>query len=128
MSLLQDQIKKHLEDRGWQKYPPGDFAKSVSIEAAELLENFQWSNPTAQSVKKDAAKLREVSREASDVIIFAIELCVVLGVDYEQAALEKLADAQKKYPVDKVKGGDLKNYWKIKHAHRQKKTGHEDLH
>lgn len=119
MGTLQDKITQHLKDRDWDKYPPGDFAKSVSIEAAELLENFQWSNPTAKELKKDPEKLRRVSREVADVIIFAIEVCCVLGVDYEEVSLQKLADAQKKYPADKVKGDGLKTYWKIKEKYRR---------
>lgn len=119
MSILQDRIRQHLEERDWHKYPPGDFAKSVSIEAAELLENFQWSSPTAKEIKKDPEKLRKISREIADVIIFAVEMCVVLGIDYENVSLAKLVDAQKKYPVHKVKGDGLKNYWKIKEEYRR---------
>jgi len=119
MSALQESIKKHLEERDWHLYPPGDFAKSICIEAAELLEHFQWSNPTATEVKEDPEKLRKVSREIADVIIFSIEACVVLDIDFEKVAAEKLADAQKKYPAEVVKGDGLKNYWKIKEEHRK---------
>ena len=119
MSLLQEKVKKHLEERGWGVSPPGDFAKAISIEAAELLEHFQWSNPTAAEIKTNPQELKELSHEMADVVIFALEFCIVLGIDFETAVLEKLILAQKKYPIEKVKGSD-ENYWKIKKEYRQK--------
>lgn len=103
MNILQQEITNYLLERGWGTSLPGEYAKSMSIEMGELLENFQWSNPTAEEIKVDPEKLRNISYEMADVVIYAIQLCHVLDIDFEQAVLTKLALAGKKYPAELVK-------------------------
>ncbi|MEG0029223.1 MAG: MazG-like family protein, partial [Aurantimicrobium sp.] len=70
-------------------------AKSVSIEAAELLENYQWGSP---------ANLENVQDELADVLTYCLLLADKLGMDPNEIVLEKLAKTQQKYPVEKARG------------------------
>ncbi|HEX8591579.1 MAG TPA: MazG-like family protein [Candidatus Paceibacterota bacterium] len=126
MEDLEAKIRQHLVDRKWDKLRPGDVAKSISIEAAELLENFQWSNPTLEEVRADPEKLASVRKELADVLIYAIEMSVLLNINTREAILDKLAAAQKKYPAelfkdrdDSIDGGTEEVYWQIKREYRK---------
>lgn len=127
MKNLEKEILKHLKDRGWDTLRPSDIAKSISIESAELLELFQWSNAELSKVKKDKEKIGEIKKELADVMIYAIEMGVLLGIDVEQAIREKLEYIQKKYPAALMKknsksgsgSGENSVYWKIKKQYRK---------
>ena len=99
MKDLELTIKKYLEERGWDTLRPADIAKSVSIEAAELLELFQWSNDELDAVKKDEAKIAKIKKELADVLIYALEMSVLLELDTEEIIRAKLEHAAKKYPA-----------------------------
>lgn len=82
--------------REWDQFHTTEnLAKSISIEAAELLEHFQWS---------DATDLDAVRLELADVLTYAYLLAAKLGVDPEEIILEKLEITDKKYPVDRARG------------------------
>ena len=74
-------------------------AKSISIEAGELLECFQWNNDYNRE---------EVCEELADVFIYCIQMAMKLGVNPEEIILNKLEKTKKKYPVDKAKGVNTK--------------------
>jgi dCTP diphosphatase len=118
MTKVQQEILDYLEERDWASLYPGDLAKSISIEAAELLEHFQWSHPTKEELRKDTEKARLVRREVADVLIYSLELCIALGLDHEEVIREKLQYAREKYPVDEVKHRG-ENYYKIKEQYRR---------
>lgn len=126
MSNLEQKIKKFLEDRGWDNLRPGDLSKSITIEAGELLEIFQWDNPSLEDVKKDEERMKKVRKELADVLIYCYQLAVSTGINAEEAILEKLQKAEEKYPVSLFKKGSSEEpgtesaYWKIKKEHRQK--------
>lgn len=128
MKKLEKQIKKYLTERSWDNLKPGDVAKSISIEAAELLELFQWVNPTKDSVLKDEELLKKIRLELADVFIYALDMAVILNLDTEELVLEKLALAKKKYPAKLFKQKATKGYpgnneyYKIKEAYREKKS------
>ena len=89
-------IAAFVAERDWgQFHTPENLAKSISIEAAELLECFQWSSSF------DEARVRE---ELADVLTYCMLLAARLGVDPNQIILDKLAVTQQKYPVDKARG------------------------
>ena len=67
MKNIEKLVKKFLRERGLDKLQPGDLAKSISIEAAELLELFQWSNPELAELKKNPEKLAKVKEDIADV-------------------------------------------------------------
>lgn len=93
-------IKEFTHERDWDQFhSPVNLAKSISIEAAELLECFQWSD----EYDRDA-----VISELADVVNYAILMADKLGVDIEEIVLEKLKKNEEKYPIDKSKGVSTK--------------------
>ena len=89
-------LREFVEEREWgQFHTPENLAKSVSIEAAELLENYQWGSP---------ANLENVQDELADVLTYCLLLADKLGMDPNEIVLEKLAKTQQKYPVEKARG------------------------
>lgn len=100
MKKLLKEIKQFNEERGWDQFhSPENLAKSISIEAGELLECFQWNS----NYNKD-----EVCEELADVFTYCIQMAMKLGVDPEEIILKKLDKTRKKYPVDKAKGVSTK--------------------
>lgn len=86
--------------REWaQFHTPANLAKSVSIEASELLECFHWNDDA------DPARVRE---ELADVVTYCILLAERLGVDLDEIVLDKLALTEQKYPVERAKGRSTK--------------------
>lgn len=125
MKNLEKKILNHLKERNWDNLRPADMAKSIMIEGAELLENFQWENLSLEEVKKNKAKMLEVEKELADVLICAIQMAVLLKLDVEKIVLKKLKAVALKYPaalMRKRKGepGTEEVYWKIKKAYRSK--------
>ena len=94
MKEIIDEIIAFRDNRGWQSNDrPENLAKSIIIEAAELLENYQWG--------PDHADLVNVKEELADVIIYAIAMAHDLGFDIEEIIREKLIKNAVKYPVKK---------------------------
>jgi NTP pyrophosphatase (non-canonical NTP hydrolase) len=84
-------------------------AISISLEAAELLEVFQWKNPEeVTALVRDPQGHREVSWEMADILILLISLADILGTDLVKAALEKLQENERKYPVERARGSARK--------------------
>ncbi len=125
MQKVQIEIKKYQDERGWDTLRPGDLAKSISIEAAELLENFQWDNPELAVFLKDKERVEKVNNEVADVLIYAYSLCIELNLDVDEVIRKKLEKVKIKYPAHLMKNsskepGTDNLYWKIKHDHRKK--------
>ena len=100
MEELMRIIKIFNEEREWDQFhSPENLAKSISIEAGELLECFQCNN----NYDKE-----EVCEELADVFTYCIQMAMKLGVDPEEIILKKLEKTKKKYPVDKAKGVSTK--------------------
>jgi dCTP diphosphatase len=96
----QQELRAFMVQREWQQFHSEEnLAKSVAIEAGELLECFQWG-PTF-----DPDRVRD---ELADVLTYCLLLADKLGVDPEQIVLAKLAVTREKYPVDKVRGRSAK--------------------
>ena len=96
-----DQILKFRDDRDWKQFHnPKDLAISISLEAAELLEVFQWSGEnTGIEGKED--KIRE---ELADVINYCVLMADACGLDIDEIVQEKIKVNNQKYPVEKAKG------------------------
>lgn len=126
MKELEKKIYRHLKDRNWHNLRPSDLAKSIMIEGAELLELFQWENLPLEEVKRDKEKLKEIKGELADVMIYALEMSVLLGLDTEKIIRKKLAYVAKKYPAKLMKStkskepGTESEYWRIKKAYRKR--------
>lgn len=96
LEKAQKEIKQFNEERDWDQFhSPENLAKSISIEAGELLECFQWNN--------DYDK-QEVCEELADIVNYCIVMADKLDVDLETIVLEKLEKNKEKYPVEKAKG------------------------
>ena len=92
-----DRIRKFTEDRDWDQFhSPANLAKSIIIEAAELLECFQWSNENYD--------LQHVKEELADVIVYSQDLLDKLGLDADEIVNMKMTMNEAKYPVEKAKG------------------------
>jgi len=94
-------VKDFVEKRSWTKYHrPKDIAIALSVEAAELLEIFQWSGGKEDLSQED---LRRVRLETADTVIYALSMANACGFDLGEAVVEKISLNDRKYPVDKSK-------------------------
>ncbi len=100
MKKVQKAIADFNQERDWDKFhSPENLAKSITIEAGELLECFQWNNNFDKT---------EVCDELADVFNYCFQLATKLEVDPEEIILNKLEKTRKKYPVEKAKGVSTK--------------------
>lgn len=104
MEDLVKRIRQFRDDRDWMKFhDPKNLATSISIEAAELLEHFQWK--TGEESGRYAAENAEaLADEIADVAIYLIEIADNIGIDFVNAIHRKLDKNAAKYPVDKARG------------------------
>ncbi|MDR4250970.1 nucleotide pyrophosphohydrolase [Bacillus pumilus] len=91
-------INQFRDDRNWRQYHnPKDLAISISIEAAELLEDFQWkSNEEALEANKE-----NIREEIADILIYSIMFCSDLNLNVKEIIEEKLIKNGQKYPIEK---------------------------
>lgn len=100
MKELMQKIDDFNKERDWDQFHSEEnLAKSIAIEAGELLECFQWNN----NYDKD-----EVCEELADVFSYCFQLAMRLGVDPKEIVLSKMEKTAKKYPVEKAKGVSTK--------------------
>ena len=96
-----NRIRKFTADRDWERFhTPGNLAKSISIEANELLECFQWSDTEYD--------LEHVKEELADVIVYCQDMLDRLGLDADEIVMSKMAKNEAKYPVEKARGSAAK--------------------
>ena len=96
-----ERIRKFTEDRDWDQFhSPANLAKSISIEASELLECFQWNEKEYD--------LEHVKEELADVIIYCQDMLDKLGLDADEIVNAKMSKNEAKYPVAKSKGSSAK--------------------
>ena len=94
-------IRKFTEDRDWDQFhTPVNLAKSIVIEAGELLECFQWSN--------EKFELEHVKEELADVLVYCQNMLDKLGLDADEIINAKMDKNEAKYPVEKAKGSAAK--------------------
>lgn len=119
IKVLTKRINQWVAERGWEKaQEPKDLAISLSLEAAEVLEHFQWKNErkVAKHIKENK---KELADELADVAIYLLKLADKTKIDLKSAVENKLVKASKKYPVEKVKGNS-KEYYRLKKEARGK--------
>ena len=107
LDSLKKEVKKFVYERDWEQFhSPKNLSMSLSIEAAELMEHFQWANTIEESVKilKDEHKKSEIEDEIADIAIYLIDFCNLYDVDLEKVVFKKIRKNEKKYPVQIVKG------------------------
>ncbi len=95
-----NQVLKFRDDRNWKQFHnPKDLALSICLEAAELLEVFQWSgSDTFCESKKD-----NIKEELADVLVYCIHMADACGLDMDEIIQEKMKSNNEKYPVEKAK-------------------------
>ena len=100
-----DIVKKFRDDRNWRQFHnPKDLAISINLEAAELLEIFQWSCDDLECMHK----LDEVKEELADVLSYSILLADRYGLDLDEIIQNKMKKNAEKYPVEKATGVSTK--------------------
>ena len=107
-----DTLRQHIRDfaqaRAWERYhTPKNLVMALAVEAAELLEPFQWLT-AEQSLQLSPEQHEAVRQEIADVLIYLTRLADLLDIDLLDAAADKLAINARKYPVDKACGNALK--------------------
>lgn len=106
---LRDMIRQFVDERDWDQFhSPKNLSMALSVEAAELLEHFQWLQ-RGDVVELGAEKYRQVRHEVADVLVYLIRLADKLEIDLMTAVDEKMTINRAKYPADLVRG-DARKY------------------
>jgi NTP pyrophosphatase (non-canonical NTP hydrolase) len=103
---LRKVVDRFVEERDWRQFhTPKNLAIALAIEAAELMEHFQWLDPQeSRAVAHDDVKRAAVGEELADVICYALAMANELGIDVSQALADKMVKNAQKYPADEFRG------------------------
>ena len=104
---LQRLVTEFIQKRDWIKYhTPKNLAMSIAIEAAEILELFQWltNEEALKIVETDRHLVKNLEDELADVMIYCLSLCSIAGIDINQAIRDKLLRNEERFPVHVVSG------------------------
>ena len=106
IAALRDIVRDFVDARDWQQFhSPKNLSISLAIEAAELMEHFQWITTDASRVVGDRAeKLQGIGEELADVICYALAIANELDIDVSNAMRDKMAKNEVKYPVSEYQG------------------------
>ena len=113
LDRLRNGLRRFADAREWQQFhTPKNLAMALAVEAAELLEHFQWLTADESTVL-DARRRRAVADEIADVLLYLTRLADVLGIDAVAAARRKMKTNGKKYPVARARG-NARKYTELK--------------
>jgi NTP pyrophosphatase (non-canonical NTP hydrolase) len=113
LARLRDLVRVFVNERDWDQFhTPKNLSAALSVEAAELLEHFQWLQH-GRIDELGEAKLEQVRHEMADVLVYLVRLADKLDVDLMAAVEEKMVLNRAKYPADKVRG-DARKYHEYK--------------
>jgi len=113
LTAIRDLVRTFVEERDWDQFhTPKNLSSALSVEAAELLEHFQWLK-TGEFAELGPDKLQAVRHEMADVLVYLVRLADKLDVDLGQAVQEKMVLNRAKYPADQVRG-DARKYHEYK--------------
>lgn len=108
LANLRAKINQFVAERDWaQFHTPKNLAMAMIVEAAELVEQFQWDTPM-ESQQLSPEKREAVSHELADTLVYLLRLAEVLQIDLLEATNKKIALNALKYPVEKAKGSNAK--------------------
>ncbi|MCL4778955.1 MAG: nucleotide pyrophosphohydrolase [Gammaproteobacteria bacterium] len=108
LTTLRDALRRFAAERDWDQFhSPKNLAAALAVEAAELLEPFQWLTEE-QSCHLDAEQLAAVRDELADVLLYLIRLADKLGIDLDAAARDKLLRNATRYPIATARGSSRK--------------------
>ncbi len=106
VSKLKKLMEDFVHERDWEQFhTPKDLSIALAIEAAELMEIFQWKEQkNAAEIKKDDKTMAKVREELADVILYSLAIANRLDIDVSSAVEQKMVRNKQKYPVEKAKG------------------------
>jgi len=108
VEALRRQLAEFARERDWEQFhSPKNLSMALAVEAAELLEIFQWQSEQ-QSLAADAKTRDRAAEELADILLYSLLLCDRLDIDLLQAAQAKLRRNAEKYPADRVRGSARK--------------------
>ena len=108
LESLRNKINQFVAERDWaQFHTPKNLAMAMIVEAAELVEQFQWDTPQ-ESQQLSPEKREAVAHELADTFVYLLRIAEVLEIDLIAATNEKIALNALKYPVDKARGSNAK--------------------
>jgi dCTP diphosphatase len=108
LQTLRDALRQFAADRDWDQFHyPKNLAIALNVEAAELLEHFQWMSEAESAATPEQTRVR-VREELADVFLYLIRLADKLNIDLSAAAAEKMRINAAKYPIDKARGSSKK--------------------
>jgi len=108
LNTLRERLRGFVRERDWEQFhSPKNLAMAMIVEAAELVEHFQWMTEQ-ESRELSQEKRDEVSQEIADTFVYLLRMSDVLGIDLIDAAHAKMDINAKKYPAEKVRGSNAK--------------------
>lgn len=109
LRVIMETIDAFTKERDWEQFHSvKNLMASVSIEASELNETIQWSNPSIDAILQDSSTAERITDEVADVLIYCLRICSVLNIDPIGAMHDKIGKNRLKYPVEEAKGNSLK--------------------
>ena len=106
IAALRELVRDFVEERDWRQFhSPKNLSMSLAIEAAELMEHFQWvDSPASREVNRDPAKLAAIGEELADVLCYALALANELDLDVSTVVRDKMVKNALKYPAAEFRG------------------------
>ena len=106
LEVLKEAVRRFAAERAWEPFhSPKNLSMGLAVEAAELMEHFQWIDSEAsRRIVGDPARLQQVGEEMADVACYLLTLSYTLGIDLSDAIQAKIAKNALKYPADKCRG------------------------
>jgi NTP pyrophosphatase (non-canonical NTP hydrolase) len=103
---IKTRIKQFVKERDWEQYhSPKNLSMSIAIEAAELMEHFQWLTiEESRKLLKDKKKRIEIEDELADIAIYVLDFCNLFNIDIKKSIVRKLDKTARKYPACIVRG------------------------
>jgi dCTP diphosphatase len=107
LSAIQQAVRQFRDARDWRQFhSPKNLSMSIAIEAAELMEHFQWltTDEATRLPQQDAQAKQAIAEELADVLIYCVSLADILECDIAEIIFDKLAKSGQKYPVEQYRG------------------------
>jgi len=109
LEKVQLRLREFSKERDWKQYHnPKNLVMALSVEVAELVEIFQWSNDGGLSEIQDPKIRKKIENEIADVFNYLVQLVDILDIDLEESSLNKIKENAKNYPIEKSKGRSVK--------------------
>tara|TARA_Y100000748_G_C15464586_1_gene476345 strand:+ start:190 stop:537 length:348 start_codon:yes stop_codon:yes gene_type:complete len=106
---IQQRLEKFAKDRNWEQFhSPKNLTMALSVEVAELVEIFQWSNSGGLDEIKDLDTRKKIEEEIADIFIYLIKISGKLDLDLDKIITNKIDKNEKKYPIEKSFGNSKK--------------------